>query len=348
MADEARSSTPLALAITALDVALYVVLTVLLISASSAVVSALYGVLLGVVTGFLFTVGHDACHGSFTRNASLNAILGRIAFLPSYTPFTSWAYAHNSVHHRYTNLRTRDYVWAPFTKAEYDRLPWWRRLLERWYRSLTGVGPYYAAEIWWKKLAFPTGSDVPRRRVFQKDRLMVVAFAVAQAITICMFAAHPARALLCGMAIPFLVWNYMMGLVIFQHHTHPRIAWFNDESKWRYTQAQVANTVHIVFPRPINFLLHRIMEHTAHHVDVRIPMYRLERAQALAESVEAAGIVVESWSPRLLFECFRTCRLYDFERNAWLDFDGKTRSAAPATWAARVSETRNQRNGVTA
>jgi omega-6 fatty acid desaturase (delta-12 desaturase) len=36
----------------------------------------------------LFVIGHDACHGSYTPNKTLNKWIGRIAFLPSLTPFS--------------------------------------------------------------------------------------------------------------------------------------------------------------------------------------------------------------------------------------------------------------------
>ena len=32
--------------------------------------------------------------------------------------------------------------------------------------------------------------------------------------------------LLLGVVIPFALWNAIMGLVVFVHHTHPNIAWF--------------------------------------------------------------------------------------------------------------------------
>src|ERR1044072_5701043 len=38
----------------------------------------------------LFVIGHDACHGSYTKYDWLNKVIGRIAFLPSLTPFSVW------------------------------------------------------------------------------------------------------------------------------------------------------------------------------------------------------------------------------------------------------------------
>ena len=79
-------------------------------------------ILAGLFIATSFVVGHDACHGSLTPYDRLNKVLGRIAFLPSWTPYASWEFAHNRVHHSYTNLRGKDYAWAPLSKDEYDSL----------------------------------------------------------------------------------------------------------------------------------------------------------------------------------------------------------------------------------
>src|SRR4051812_9483453 len=42
----------------------------------------------------LFVIGHDACHGSYTKYDWLNKVVGRIAFLPSLTPFSLWDVGH--------------------------------------------------------------------------------------------------------------------------------------------------------------------------------------------------------------------------------------------------------------
>ena len=85
----------------------------------------------GIVIGRLFIIGHDACHQSYTPHRRLNKILGRIAMLPSLTPYSLWQTGHNVVHHGYTNLKGVDFVWEPLTLAEYQALSPARRALER-------------------------------------------------------------------------------------------------------------------------------------------------------------------------------------------------------------------------
>jgi acyl-lipid omega-6 desaturase (Delta-12 desaturase) len=97
------------------------------------------GALGGLAVGLLFLVGHDACHGSFTRFKWVNEVLGRVAFFPCLHAFSLWNLGHNQIHHRFTNLKTEDYVWRPYSKEEFDGLPKFRQWTERLYRSIGGV-----------------------------------------------------------------------------------------------------------------------------------------------------------------------------------------------------------------
>ena len=127
----------------------------------------------------LFMVGHDACHGSFSGNKKLNAVCGRIAFLPSMTAFSLWQVGHNTAHHGFNNLKGRDQVWAPLSKVEFDALPRYRQLLEHLYRSGFGWGAYYLVEMWWKKLYFASHKEIgSSRRKYKLDSLLVTAGAL--------------------------------------------------------------------------------------------------------------------------------------------------------------------------
>ena len=308
-----RKSTTLALAIVAVDILLYAVCVYGALQTAGDWRSWGFGLSEGVSIAMLFIVGHDACHGSFTPSRTLNGVLGRLAFLPSLTPFRTWETGHNHTHHIYTNLRSRDYVWSPLTKAEYDVLPRWRRALERVYRSVPGVGLYYACEIWWRHLW------LPRTPGYRRDCALCAGYALALSAAALRFGWH---AWLAAVLLPFVVWNWVMGWAIFEHHTHPEVPWFDDEAEWRAAGAQVACTVHIVLPAFADSILHFIMHHTAHHLDVTIPMYELRSAQHVVEQA-GARVITYRWTPGSFIRHLRCCKLYDFERRCWTGFDGR-------------------------
>jgi omega-6 fatty acid desaturase (delta-12 desaturase) len=315
-------STGLALAIFALDAVLYVAAVIGALTASGFWIALACGAIAGVATGMLFVVGHDACHGSLTSSPQLNAWIGRSAFLPSLTPFRAWDEGHNRTHHVYTNLKGRDYIWTPFSLDEFRALPRWRQILERCYRSPLGVGLYYGVEVWGKHLMFSRDVDAVW------DSLLCSGF--AGVLSVVAWLAAGWQGWFAGVAWPFLVWNWMMGWAIFEHHTHPAVPWFDDEHEWRAAGAQTLCTVHIVLPGVVDFVLHRIMQHTAHHLDVTVPLYRLTDAQSAVE--RSAEVVTYRWSPLTFLRHLRACQIYDYDESQWLHFDG-----APSSPPVRVS-----------
>lgn len=291
------------------------------------------GLAAGFVTGRLFIIGHDACHQSLTPQRRLNHWLGRIAFLPSLTPYSLWEVGHNVVHHGYTNLKGFDFVWAPLTAEEYRALTPRQRLLDRIYRSGWAPGLYYMVEIWWKRMFFPSRRQMPtRRRVFLLDNLLVSAFALVWAGGLALAAWATRQPLLpvmlTGFVVPFLSWCAMIGFVVYVHHTHAEVHWHDDRTAWSRAQPFVSTTVHLTFPLAIGSVLHHIMEHTAHHVDMSIPLYRLKRAQARLEEMLPGRIIIQRFSWRWYFDTARRCKLYDFARDCWTDYGGRPTSLA--------------------
>ena len=146
-----------------------------------------------------------------------------------------------------------------------------------------------------------------------------------------MFTSQSVTSLiLFGFAIPFLVWNALIGSVVYVHHTHPEVQWHDDKRVWAKTAPFVSTTVHLIFPLGIGGVFHHIMEHTAHHVDMSVPLYRLKNAQQLLEDTLPERITVQRFSWRWYFDTARRCKLYDFERKCWTDFHGRATSEAPA------------------
>ncbi len=290
---------------------------------------------LGVVAGFtigrLFIIGHDACHQSLTVHRGLNKVLGRIAFLPSITPYSLWDVGHNVVHHGYTNLKGFDFVWAPLTREEFEALSPLRRILNRIYRSGWAPGLYYMIEIWWLRMFFPSKAYMgTRRSIFLWDCLLVSGFFLAWVGALVLAAGATAQALLpvlaCGFAVPFLFWCSMIGFVVYVHHTHERVSWYDDRGDWARAQPFVTTTVHLTFPLRIGGLMHNIMEHTAHHLDMGIPLYRLKAAQKKLEDLLPQRIVIQRFSWRWYFDTARRCKLYDFTRRCWTAYSGKATS----------------------
>lgn len=327
-----RRSTWRALAWFLPEYAAWIVLTGLAVGPFPGPVSLGFAVLSGMAISVVFTVGHDASHQALTPHRWLNRLIARLAFIPSAHAASLWDLGHNRIHHRYTNLLSADYVWAPMTPEQYRRAGLLRRGFYRLCRSGAGHLPYYLVEMWWKKNFLPIAPEARgewRRHVF--DSLFVVA---AQALLIWGVIALGARlapdrpwqlSLAYGWLAPFLLWNWLMGLVIYMHHTHPRIGWLTRPDEWSVHATAIAGTVEARMPGVLDRIDNHIMQHNAHHALPAIPMYHLKTAQQrLRRSFpEVLGLTI---TPRSVLESVRACKLYDADARCWRDFQGRQTS----------------------
>lgn len=281
----------------------------------------------------LFVVGHDACHQALTPHRWLNKLIGRLAMVPTWHAYSVWEFAHNGMHHAWTNVRSKDIIWRPMSTEEFAALSPLGRFMQRKYRTWWGTGFYYMIEVWGKYgMTVARAQSARTKGLYLADWLSVVAFTAVLIPAVMLLtdrtglgASWPlvsAGLLTIGVAVPFIIWHWVMGTIILVHHTHPKIPWYGDVADWGYYVGQVQSTVHVELPRPVELVLHNIMEHTAHHADPRVPLYNLERAQKKLEDTYGDNIVVVPFTVTGFFNTLRTCRLFDYENHRWLDWDG--------------------------
>ena len=300
-------------------------------------VNILFAVANGVFIAVLFIVGHDGNHGSLVPQRAWNLWLARFAFIPCAHSASLWRQTHNE-HHRRTNLKGVDRVWAPMSKAEYDAASPLRRATERLYRGPFGPLFYYYGEFWFHRMLLPLARDT---RAEWKRHLPDCLFAVT-GVALMLFAIGtmgaalaPARplwlTLVTGWLIPFAVWNYMMAVTIYLNHTHPAIPWFRDERNWSFHRGNVRCTVHVKLPRFLIPLYSDALAHTAHHADVSLPVYALPVAQEKLKGAFGADMREYTLSIGEYRKIYTACKLFDFNRMCWTDFEG---TPTAATWAA--------------
>ena len=329
-ASRRRSRAIAELAILALNLVIWAGLFAAALTSDALWLKLLFGALVGVATGTTFVIGHDASHGSLTPYRTLNRFCARLAFLPSWHVNTLWDIGHNKLHHGWTNLRVPDYAYAPPTVEEFAHWPWHKRVMRRIYHTIPGLSFFYLLEVWWPHIVLSTSLEKPHIKSFATlnfERTLIFAFVGLQVWLAAQFGVWGAKGgwmLAAEIAIsilwPFYVWNWVMTFVTLQHHTHPRVRWYDNEKEWSFYRSQVCGTVHMKFPRIIELLFANIFEHTAHHVDKAIPLMNLPVVQRDLEASYSRDIVVEQGSLRHLRMILRECQLYDYQEKKWLRF----------------------------
>ena len=282
---------------------------------------------LGPLIALLFRIAHDAGHESHFTDRILNRWTGRLSILPSYHPYSVWLHFHNGRHHAFTNLKSRDYIWVPLAKRDYEHLSVGGRALERTYRTVLGVGLYYLHGVWWKKMLFPSRAVVMKaKRDYMVDSIIVLAFFCAQLSVLALGAtsvADFALRFVLAIGLPFAVFCWLVGFASFLNHTHPQVPWFARRAEWSFYIGQVHCTVHMEVPKWMIFFLTDVGLHGAHHIDPRVPIWGLDKAEPRIRATAGEEIIVEQWTYRRHCEILRVCKLYDYDAHCWLGFDGR-------------------------
>jgi omega-6 fatty acid desaturase (delta-12 desaturase) len=279
--------------------------------------------LAGVLIGLLFIVGHDACHDSLTPLTWMNQTIGRLAFLPALHSFSLWDLAHNRLHHCYNNIRGMDVVWEPLSPSDYQAAGAIRRWMYRFYHTPGGVGFYYLIELWAPYFCCSMPAIYKNMRlVYVADAVLVISFFAAQVGAVVavggLFGHGTLVSLAIGIVVPFLVWNGLISIIVFVHHTHPAVRWYPTVAAWQADQGATSGTAHVWFVWPIGPMVLSIMEHNAHHVAPGVPLYNLPRMQRALEVDQRFLTWQFSWTG-LVRICER-CKLYDYAADRWVTF----------------------------
>lgn len=336
-----------AIAILAGDMLLYISAIAGLLYFENTLIKLVLGILAGMLVSSIFVIAHDAAHDSFTTSKKLNKVIARVTYMLSLHNYSLWLTAHNRVHHQVTNIKDMN-SWSPLSKDEYDKRSVAGKWLQRVYRTPPGMCLYYMIERWWKYKFYPFESIAGRYNAVYLDFMLLVAYLtgyVAFLVTAGyqLQTVNPLEALGFGLMVPFLTWNFMMGFTVYQHHTHESIAWTRTREESRAMGGQADFTMYVRFPRWYNLISHNIMEHTAHHVDPRIPCYNLEAAQQHLAGIMGDDMHRVDFSITGFLTTLSRCKLYDYDNHCWMDFNG-----VPTTEAVVMEDSSDLQNYVKA
>lgn len=278
------------------------------------------GLITGLAVACLFIWAHDAAHGSLFRSDRWSELLGTAAMLPSLQMYRLWVLGHNRVHHGFTSLSPIDWIWRPLTPEEYRQRSRWVRAVYRVERHPAGCGLHYLLRVWWPGMVrFRPAGPARRHGTYRWSKLVTLTYALAFGGLAYRFAGGWVG-VVAALVLPFVVFTYVIALVVYLHHTHPQVPFFLDRREWSPAIGQLACTTVVRSNRLVEALTHNILIHTPHHVDSRIPFYRLKGAYADLQPAYGHFIHEYRLRWRTVRAIFRTCQLYEFDTRTWRRF----------------------------
>jgi acyl-lipid omega-6 desaturase (Delta-12 desaturase) len=226
--------------------------------------------------GFLmrtFIVFHDCAHGSFLPWRRANTWLGIVCGLLVYSPFHSWRHEH-AVHHATAgdlDHRGRGDV-ETLTVAEYQGRSRPQRLGYRLMRNplvMLGLGPVWALIL--------EPRLVPRWARARFGRKIIATDVALVALLGALCALFGWRAVLL-VQLPAAMLAGAVGIWMFYvQHQFEDVYWERNQD-WSYVASALRGSSYLRLPKALQFLTGNIGLHHVHHLNPRIPNYRLQRA----------------------------------------------------------------------
>ncbi len=221
----------------------------------------------------LFIVQHDCGHGSFVPSRAGNDWIGRALSVLTVTPYDSWRRAH-ALHHSSAGDLSRRGTGDIFTLtvAEYRALGFWGRLRYRLYRNplvLIGIGSPLNFLVLQR---FPSGMGVPWRTAFRD----------VMGLNAAMLAVYGGLALAVGWAPVLLAFfpaitvaSWIGGWLFYVQHQYEDTVWESPDA-WDFHEAALGGSSYYVLPKVLQWLTGNVGLHHIHHLNSRIPNYRLQ------------------------------------------------------------------------
>ena len=269
-------------------------------------------VLAGLLTVRAFIIYHDYKHGSILRDSRLARFIMNAFGIYILTPSTVWTQTHN-YHHAHTAKLVGSHVgsYMMLTPALWERATPRQRLLYRWSRHpLNIVFGYLTVFLY----SFCAAAFV-RNPAKNKDSLfaIVVQFGLIAGL----WAAFGFEATFYSFLLPQVIGHALGAYLFYAQHNFPE-AHVQPRESWTFVRAALESSSYMKLGPIMNYFTGNIGYHHVHHLNHRIPFYRLPEAMAgIPELREPHGVT--SLSPRDIIACFRQ-KLWDPDQNRMVPF----------------------------
>ena len=234
---------------------------------------------LSVPTAFivirLFIIQHDCGHGSFLRSQRAADIIGRCLGVLSLTPYSYWRKTHALHHATSGNLEHRGFGDInTLTLAEYRALSPWGRFQYRVYRHPLVL--FLGGALLHFFLLHRLPVIVPRHWSRERRSILWTNLGIALFFTTGIVAVGAGKFF--AIWLPYTIVSTCIGVWLFyvQHQFEPTY-WEHDEH-WQYSAAALGGSSYYVLPPVLQWLTGNIGLHHVHHLNPRIPNYRLQEA----------------------------------------------------------------------
>lgn len=278
----------------------------------------LFSCLAGLLMVRAFITYHDYMHGSILRGSRLAWILFRVYSALSLTPPRSWKKSHNHHHGHVGQISAYPTGAFPImTTRMWHRVSRATRLRYRAVRHpLTVLAGYVT-------IFFFSISLLPLLRDPGQHWDSFVALVGHATLIAALWVIGGLDAAFFVILLPMSIASALGSYLFFAQHSFKHMNILTPEA-WTYSRGALESSSYMRLNTLMQWFTGNIGFHHVHHLNVRIPFYRLPEAMDAIPELQSPATT--SLAPRDIADCFRSC-LWDEERQQMVSYREATRSA---------------------
>ena len=257
-----------------------------------------------------FVIYHDYQHGAILRKSTAARYLMKLFGILVLAPSTIWKRTHD--HHHHHNSKLTDLGIGSFpliSKTKYDEMDSRGQLIYRIKRHpIIIFSGYFTLFI----LDF---NIISLFRSPYKHWDSIFALGTHILIGTLIYMGGGFTALIISWVLPFMLAHGLGSYLFYAQHNFPG-AVFVENCDWDYVNAAMKSTSYMVMSPLMHWFTGNIGYHHVHHINHRIPFYRLK--EAMDEMKELQNPTETSLHPKDIISCLRL-KVWDAEKGKMVE-----------------------------
>jgi len=254
----------------------------------------------------VFVIYHDHQHRAILSKSRLADRIMKVVGVMVLAPSSVWKHSHDAHHAHNSKLHGNDLGSYPtMTEARYRASSLSERIRYRVSRHpLTVLGGYLTSFLY--AMCLGPFFDNPRKHLDGLISVVVhLAFITLMVLTVGWLGAF------LTIFLPFIIASCLGSYLFYAQHNFPGVK-LEDEDGWTYEGAALESSSFMRMPKVLHWFTGNIGYHHIHHLNARIPFYRLPEAYAAIPELQQAKTT--SLSPVDIVRCFRL-KVWSVEEN---------------------------------
>jgi omega-6 fatty acid desaturase (delta-12 desaturase) len=258
-----------------------------------------------------FITYHDYMHRAILPRSRVAWLLFRVYSALALTPPRSWKKSHN-YHHGHVGKVSSPSIGAfpIMTTQMWREASWGERASYRLTRHPLTVLTGYITIFFFSITLRPLLQDPARHW----DSLLALVGHAAMITLLWIFGGFNAAFFV--LLLPMTIASAMGSYLFFAQHSFKRMHVLSPEA-WTYYRSALESSSYMRLNKLMQWFTGNIGFHHIHHLNVRIPFYRLPEAMAAIPELQSP--ITTTLSPRDIRDCFRCC-LWDEDRQRFVTY----------------------------